>query len=306
MLPLLLVLALLGSVLLAPPILGGPSLRMVKWEPMSGPPAPAYIHLEVELPCDLKEPQEEITVNGQAAAFRHLGFSSGSGRCGRDYAVYVGPPGKKMVRLDINTGSRVLSAAATLVFESRGAIVLLDRVPGEAVLEPGEWRFWGYFVRDLKVRVNDMEVPYQLRPSPVSEHHALITCQPNLRPGPNLITIVGKGLGGEAVKLECPTYYIKDQKVRLHDEILLPYGYMGSKSGPFFRLDVEGKALQPGESQDLDQAGLKDDAWYYQKRMFLKRLKAVNTGEAVLKFYEKAWFTNPFQLRKTLTLKVVS
>lgn len=287
------------------PVWAGQDLKIVKWEPQSGPPAPAYVHLEVELPCDHTDFRERFTVNGQAAAFQPLGFASGSGRCTRDYAVYVGPPGKKEVRLEIAAGDRRLFAATALDFRSKGAIVLLDRVPGEAVLEPGEWRFWVYFVQDLAVRVNGREVPFDLKPTPVSPHHALLSLRPKLQPGPNLVAVAGKGLAGEAVRLECPTYLVNDRQVKLHHEILLPYGYLGSKSGPFFRLEVAGEALQAGERLDLEQAGLKEDAWFYAKRIFLKKLKAVKTGEAVLKFYEKSWFTNPYECRRTLHLRVV-
>lgn len=283
----------------------GQNLKIVKWEPLAGPPAPAYIHLEVELPCDLADPREQFTVNGQTVAFQPLGFSSGTGRCTRDYAVYVGPPGKKKVDLQIAAGDRRFSTSTTLEFSSKGAIVLLDRVPEEAVLEPGEWRFWVYFVRDLAVRVNGKEVPFELKPTPVSAHHALLTFRSELRPGSNLITVTGRGLNGATVAVECSTYYVKDRQVKLHDEILLPYGYLGSKSGPFFRLDIEGEAFKGGERLDLEQAGLKDDAWFYARRILVKRLKAVKPGEAVLKFYEKSWFTNPFALQRTLLLQVV-
>ncbi len=306
------------------PGLGGESLKITQWEPMGGPPAPAYIHLSTEFPCDLKKPRETIRVNGRPAAFTRLGGGFGGGVCLQDYAVYVGTPGIKEITVTLSAGDRTLTASTSLEFRSQGAIVLLDRVDGQAVWAPEEWRFWVYFVKDVKIffqhnpssaarngvkdvkiTVNDQEQPAQLAPAPVSEHHFVLTCRPDLRPGSNTITLAGTNLEGREIKAQYHTYYARDRQVKVNDEILLPYGYWGSKSGPFFRLEVEGEAVAPVGGVDRDQSGLKDGAWFFMERKILKRLRALRPGTVTLRFLEKKWFTEPFQLRRTDQLTVV-
>jgi hypothetical protein len=297
----LLMLLMAGAVGVA----GAETVRIIKWEPMGGPPEPAYIHLEVALPCDLKEPREEFTVNGQPAVFTHLGFSSGSEGCSRDYALYVGPPGTKHITFTLTEGGRRFTASTTLDFRSRGAVVLLDRLGQEALREPGEWRLWVYFVKNLKVTVNGTPQPLTEQATAVSPHHTLVSFRPSLRPGPNLIVVEAEDAQGGRISREYRPYYLKDGQIRVKDEMLWPYGYMGSKSGPFFRLEVEGEALKITGQQELDQAFLKDQAWFAQKRLFLKKIRAQQPGEVTLKVYKKSWFTNPYQLEETHRLRVI-
>lgn len=284
---------------------GQDAIKITGWQPLPFVAEPPYIILEVEYPHTLERPQEAITVNGRPARYRLSGGGSNPAARQQDYYLYVGAPGAKQVSVTLTSGGKHLSASTQLDFRSGGGILPLGRLAGEGVFSPGEWRYYVYFLKDIRVRVNGADLPHRLTPLPDSADHQLLTFAPALRAGHNTVEVTGKNPQGEERSSSLPVFFLKDHTVKVGDSFWFPYGEVGSKSGPFYRLLVEGAALKPLRETFLRRLTLTDDLWLGGVDLFSKELQAVAPGEVTLKVLEKRWFKDPgYHLKASFSLKV--
>ncbi|MGQ9688257.1 MAG: hypothetical protein ACUVXF_05650 [Desulfobaccales bacterium] len=280
-------------------------IRIKGWRPLPFVPEPPYIILEVEFPHALEKPREAITVDGRPAVFQAAGFGSSPACQTRDYSVYVGGPGKKEVSLTLTSRGRSLSASTQVDFHSRGGIIPLTRVPGEGIFSVEEWRVYVYFLTDLRVRVNDEDQAHHLTPLAGSAEHQLLSFAPKLKAGVNTLEITGRNHHGEEISTRITTHFLQDNTVTIGDAFWFPYGEVGSKSGPFYRLVVDGASLKSLRETFLRRMTLADNLWLGGVDLFSQELKAVTPGEATLKVLEKRWFTDPgYHLKASYPLKV--
>jgi hypothetical protein len=282
------------------------ALNITRCEAVQAFGAPSYIIIDVEYPQDLEKTGEEILVNGRPAYYGAAGGGFGGGMNQNSYLVYVGAPGTKDLKVTLKAGGQVLTATRTMEFRSAGDIILLNRMDGEAIFAPGEFRFFGYFVRDVAVTVNGRQAPCQQEPLKVSAAHFLLRCSPELKQGDNTLTVSWQGADGQAVSRQYQVYLAQDGVVKQGDTIKLTLGPIRSKSGPFYRAEIIGSSLEAAGQSLADEVTL-GKRFFLGKgaKLFAIKVRAKAPGAGIIKVFVRKFFLNPYEFDREIKLTVV-
>ena len=229
------------------------------------------------------------------------------------WIVYVGPPGKKHLKVTVRSDHQVLSATRTMDFRSQGDILLLDRTDGDAILSsggPGRWptefHFFGYFFKDLQMELNGNKLEFHLEPLKVSADHFQISCRPELRQGDNTLVLNWKSADGKPRSKQYHFYLAKNGVVKQGDSITVRLGRLGSKSGPFYHAVVKGDCLQIEKGARLaKQVSLRKGFYLSQDLIARAIFKAQKPGKGVIGVYKKAVFFEPAEFDRRIEVTIV-
>ncbi|HXE71181.1 MAG TPA: hypothetical protein VNO81_00845 [Candidatus Nitrosotenuis sp.] len=245
-------------------------------------------------PASEGEGELTLLVDGRPALWEEVGGGFGEGMRTRSVAVTAGAPGGKVVVARLRLGSRTLEGKLTVAFAPRPAL-LPAWVDGELITRPVPLRADLRFVEDPSFRVNGVpvECKFEKNLNPDGVTRTAVVVEPPLSPGVNTIEILARGYDGREVHVGSRLYLAPEGRVRLGDSFRLVYGRLGSKSGPFYSVTLEGQALvETADSQDSEGR-------------LIKSYRAAATGEARLQIFVKPHFLQPPRLKRELRLSVV-
>ncbi|MGQ9779165.1 MAG: hypothetical protein ACUVRM_04690 [Bacillota bacterium] len=263
---------------------------------------PSYLFMELSYPQDWGKGSFRFFVNGQPAVFDGAGGGFGGGLNYAGFYLYVGEPGKKEIEAVFESPTRTVRTKTTTEFRSQGTL-LLDHYDGEAVFTEEPLRFLNCFFKDCRVTINGER--QELSSSPIADGVSLLTCSPRLQPGLNSVAYAGLDREGKEHQWTTTLFWAKDGRVKVGDRFKFGYGYMGSKSGPFFHLALEGTALTPtGENGDSFFPTLEEGKWLRLRHTFFQAFAAQEKGAAVIKVFKKSHFLGGYTLEREVVFTV--
>lgn len=189
-----------------------------------------------------------ITVNGKDIPY----YISGHGQRHdakasyslRDISIRPGPEaGEKAIQ--VKWGS--LSARVTFSFRPAGQIELCQVFEGKALFgkEQNCLDWLGCYLKrnTIKLMINGKEVSSEIKASKYGEEllEGLIKGQLNL--GANQIKIEAMDTNSEKLEKHLTVFYYPNNEIPAGDNFSLYLAPMGSNSGPFYRVVLEGKSL---------------------------------------------------------------
>ncbi|NLG83806.1 MAG: hypothetical protein GX493_04175, partial [Firmicutes bacterium] len=191
----------------------------------------------------------------------------------------------------------------TTDFRSRGILLLLDHYEGEVVFTEEPLRFFNCFFQNCRVFVNGQR--QELTSSLIAEGIRLLSCSPRLEPGLNSIVYAGRDREGQERQWTTTLFWARDGRVKVGDRFKFGYGYMGSKSGPFFHLTQEGTALEPTEEKgDSFFPTLDEGKWLGLRHTFFQTFIAQEKGTSRLKIFKKEHFLGDYELEREVVFTV--
>lgn len=260
---------------------GGPRIAGVR-------PAPdlPYLIVDVEYPRGVAEPSFTFEADGKPVPSRPLGIGSDPARLQATYLVYPGAACRRLVAR-WGDGAEERTAPATPAWKAPTLAVLLGRLGDrEALLEeadlelqifpPAEAVFFHDGEPLLPTRVEAPGPGIRLRLSPP------------WHPGLNELRVDVIGPTGKRQR-NFTFVLLEDGGMAPGDGAGLVYGEVGSKSGPFYRLAVEGDAVVvAGEA--LGKVRVVDGGWILDRPVRVAKLEARRVGEATLRIERKESF----------------
>jgi hypothetical protein len=280
--------------------------------PLEGPDRPAsgqtlYYRVDLVLPQAWQEAEKtfQVLVDGQPAPFEQFGSSSIGGTDGADFWVYLGKPGKKKVEVSLMLDGKPIRAEREFNAASQPAMRLLGHYSGECVLENEPLRFFAYSIKDASVEVNGKKFTPETQPIPGFESLAILSIPPSLVPGNNLIEYSGHDLAGKRLFHSATLYYLAGNRMKVGERFLFTWGHPGTRSGPYFRLTLDGDALALGEKgQDVRILEQDRNGWIGGTIAWSHPVTAKKAGTGQLDLFETHRYLMPEKLEKTIQITV--
>jgi hypothetical protein len=264
-----------------------------------------YALVSLEYPKSWSRPEFTVQVNGAEVPFRPAG---GGFSTDRQYAtLLVFPGGGDTLRLTVQAVNEGQTAEATAVLRWNvwSMAGLLDG-PGrlEAVWKPRPVRFWAFPADGVRARWNGRSVSPRLDPlsgKPVG----LFTFDPDWQAGENMLAIETAGKDGTRFLREYSFMYLPDGTIPVGEALAIPYGAPGSKSGPFYTVELGGSALAPAGDGEEPYIVIDPDGWAVERTALVKTLRAERPGEVRVRIFVKRHFLQARELERELGIRVV-
>ncbi|MCL6613490.1 MAG: hypothetical protein K6U03_02525 [Firmicutes bacterium] len=264
---------------------------------------PSYLFMELSYPQDWEKGSFRFFVDGRPAVFGDAGGGFGGGLNYAGFYLYVGEPGEKEIEIVFESPAATARTKTAVAFCSRGTLLLLDHYDGEAVFAEEPLRFLSCFFKECRVVVNGER--QELQSTPITEGVSVLSCSPRLKPGVNSIEYAGLDCEGEEHRWTTTLFWAKDGRVKVGDRFKFGYGYLGSKSGPFFDLALEGTALVPlEEGGDSFFPTLDEGKWLRLRHTFFQSFSAKEKGTAIIKVFKKKHFLGGYELEREVVFTV--
>jgi hypothetical protein len=281
-------LRLLPSCALAGLLLAGPAAakdgpRIAGVRPV---PELPYLIVDVEYQRDDAELSFTFEADGKLAPSRALGGGSEPTQFQATYLVYPGPACQSLVAR-WGEGAEERTAPATPAWKAPSMAVLLGRLGDrEALFEAVDLEFQVFspaaasFLQEgtplVATRVEAGGPGERLRISP------------HWHPGLNEIRMA---VTGPTEKRERTFTFVLlgDGGLAPGNTARLVYGEVGSKSGPFYRLAVEGDAVVVA-GKELGKLLAADGGWIFDSPVLVAKLEAKKAGQATLRIERKGSF----------------
>jgi hypothetical protein len=265
---------------------------------------PALI-LDVDYPKDWDEPEFKILVNGAEPAVRRTGGGSDTQKQMASFRLAPGQAGKKEILVTATAGDNTGQASASFYWSADPVLKLLD-LGGQstALFQAEPVRILAYMLKDVSATLNGapMELKTDRQDQALGD---ILSATPDWKPGLNTIAVQAQNMQGAAVTGEYTFVYMPDGRIPLSRTAVLTYGEMGSKSGPFYRVEADGEALLLEDEQFATVAAVDDQGWLLPRTMLTVALAPLKPGPGVLNIYKKEHFTMAEQLEQTIPFTVV-
>jgi hypothetical protein len=265
-----------------------------------------YVHVTIEYPKSWKDPDVTILVNGQERPFRSWGGGFSPDKNMATYLVFPGTTGLIEIAVRAIAGGKTYEASDRLRWDVASMAGLLDS-PGrqEVVFSPRALRFWAFPVDGIRVRFNGQSVTPKLEPlsgKPVG----LFSLAPDWRPGMNTLSLEAVGPNGKRVTKEYTFVYLVGGTVAVQNTLTISFGRPGSKSGPFYSLDLAGSALtRVGRVREESYYTLDPEGWLLERTALVQTVRAERPGDARLRILVKHHFLQGEELEQEISIKVV-
>jgi hypothetical protein len=170
------------------------------------------------------------------------------------------------------------------------------------ILEPEPLTLVTVNLDDASVRFNGAEVQAE----PLGQDAKIRRFVPRWLPGRNTLAVRGTAADGTAVSKEFSFVHVAGGSLAAGETAILTFGVPSSKSGPFFRVVVEGPALHAAPPSQAAVYVVSADGWLSRESRVTQELRAVTPGTAVVRVFEKPHFRQPEELRKAITITVTA
>jgi hypothetical protein len=281
------ILAALSLALLAtagPAYARGPRIASVR--PVPDRP---YLAVDVEYPRDALPPEPSFTfeADGRPAPARAAGGGSDPQTITATYLVFPGAACRQLVAR-WGPGPKERTAPASPRWKAPALALLLDRLGDrEALLAPADLEVQVFPPATARLLQDGSPLPATRVEAPGPGERLRVS--PRWQPGLNTIRLVVEGPAGRSERT-FTFVLVQDGGLAPGDSARLVYGEVGSRSGPFYRLAVEGDALALATDGLGEVARAAGDGWIAGAQVHVATLQARAAGEATLRIARKASF----------------
>lgn len=279
----------LAAIALAGPAAAAERPRIADVRPMEDRP---YLVVDVAYPKSWPETSFTIEVDGKAAPARPLGGGFDPESNFATYLVFPGASCKKLAaRWDAPRPGR--TAAAPIAWKAPTLAVLVDRLgERDAVLQPGALELQVFPPATARFFQDGVELTAAAAEGRGPGRRVRVT--PRWSPGLNTVRMAVAGPGGRTERDF--TFVLLDQGgLEPSTTAQLVYGEVGSKSGPFYQLAVEGEA-RVVETRFGNVLMADAEGWLLESQVFVAVLQGMLPGEATLRILRKEHFTKEYEL----------
>jgi hypothetical protein len=264
-----------------------------------------YAEISLEYPKDWEKPDFTVRVNGTEMPFRPWGGGFSPERQFATLLFFPGAARDIRVTVQASVGGKSYEATSTLRWNVWSMAGLLDG-PGriEAVMTARPLRFWAFPADTVRVHWNGQPLAPKMDPlsgKPVG----LFSLEPEWQPGKNLLAIETTGEDGKAVSADYSFVYLPDGTIGLGETLTIPYGAPGSRSGPFYSLEMDGTSLVAVKNGEESFFGLDPEGWAIERSALVRTLKAERPGETRVKIFLQPHFLQGSALERELRITVV-
>lgn len=248
-----------------------------------------------------------LTVNNSVIPFREVGGGYGGGRVTRTLQFYAGVPGDKNIVATYSIdGEPFATTPVNYGFVSRGDVLLLDRFDGETLFAAEPLRFLAYFAGDVQATLNGEPLALTASRLDAANADLVLTCaEPSFTPGSNTLVVRWTGSTGQARERSITLLYHPGHQVPRNQPVRIAYGKVGSRSGPYFRLNAPDSTAVTfsGNQQSavfpvIEQGSLGYGTRLHSQATFLK------PGMVDVWIERKGMFLLPFEPADTVTFSV--
>jgi hypothetical protein len=280
--------------------LGPQTLRITGLEPLGGD---VYAQVALEFPRAWRQPAFTVLVDGREVPARTSSGGFSADRQHESLIFFPGRPGRRQVAVTTEVAGRRVQATAWLEWRSAPLAALVGHTGDrELILEKQPLALVTLNLDDASVRFNGVEV----RAEPFGQDARVLRFEPSWVPGRNTLTVGGAAPDGAPVRRRFSFVYAGDGVLTEGETAILTYGAPGSKSGPFFRVSVDGPALSAPPAAEAMLYVLSEDGWLFQESRLVQELRAATPGTGVVRIFEKPHFRQPEHLRKEIPLTVTA
>ena len=203
------------------------------------------------------------------------------------------------------SGGRTDEATDALHWNVWSMAGLLDG-PGrlEAVLKARPLRFWAFPTDGVRALWNGRPVSPKLEPlsgKPVG----LFSVEPEWRAGRNVLIVETVGRDGKRIGREYSFVYLAGGKIPVGETLAIPYGTPGSKSGPFYAIELDGNALVPVGDGEEAYSVIDPEGWALESTALVKTVKAERPGETRVRISVKHHFLQAREPDREFSVTVV-
>ncbi|MCX5732742.1 MAG: BPTI/Kunitz domain-containing protein [candidate division NC10 bacterium] len=273
------------------------TLRMQDLKPLRGD---VYAEVLLEFPKTWKRPEFLVEVDGREVPARSRSGGFDSDRQMESLIFFPGRPGRKRVTVTAATEGRRVETAGWLEWKPAPLVALIGHAGDrDLILED---------ITLVLVNVEETTLTFNgtaVQPESFGEHAKLLRFAPNWVSGRNVLTMRGTGPDGTAVSGRYTFVYAGDGTLVEGETAALDYGTQGSKSGPFFRVAVEGPAVVPARPAERESHVMSEDGWLGGETRLVQELKASAPGISTVRVFEKPHFLMPEALKREIVLRVI-
>lgn len=273
----------LAGLLLADSVAARNGPRIASVRPVPDLP---YLIVDVEYPRGGAELSFTFEADGKPAPSRALGGGSEPTRLQATYLVHPGAACRRLVAR-WGEGKEERTAPATPAWKAPGLAVLLDRLGDrEALLEATSLEFQVFPPAVASFFHDGMPVlPTRVEAGGPGER---LRISPRWHPGLNQIQMDVTSPTGKRART-FTFVLLEDGGLAPGDTARLTYGEVGTRSGPFYRLAVEGDALAVA-GDEIGKVPAADDGWILASQVRVAKLEARTAGQATLRIERKGSF----------------
>ena len=244
-----------------------------------------YLIVDVEYPRGGAELSFTFEADGKPAPSRALGGGSEPTQLQATYLVYPGAACQQLVAR-WGEGSEERTAPAMPAWRAPALAVLLGRLGDrEALLEAVDLEFQVF----PPAAASFLHDGTPLAPARVEGGAGeRLRLSPRWHPGLNEIRMAVTGPAGKRERTF--TFVLLEEGGLVPgDTARLVYGEVGSRSGPFYRLAVDGDAVAVA-GEELGKLPAADGGWIFDRQVLVAKLEARKAGPATLRIERKGSF----------------
>ncbi len=259
-----------------------------------------YVEVSLEFPKAWEKPDFQVQVDGKDVNANNYSGGFTEDRRTADLFFFPGRPGVKQISVSTTIGGETIRANDTFTWSGHPFAVLLG-YPGDRLLvtAPEKVRVVAANMDEVTISVNGERT----NPEIFGQDARLFSFVPAWRPGLNTVSVEGKGANGNGVRKSYTFIYPRDG-IRQGEAALLDFGAVGTRSGPFFSVSIEGDAIAAGASRMADSYVLDGQGWVGRETRLVRELKAVKPGQARVLIFEKPHFLEEKRLIREIPIRV--
>lgn len=280
----------------------GNELRLAGFRRVEARP---FILVDLEYPKDwLDDPAFVARVSGKEVASRKIGGGFTPDVNEATLEIFLGTAPITDLSVETTVDGKTYRVSMPLFWTVSPFLLLLDHAgKDEALLVPAEMRFVVFKAGPPVVRVNGQEIATEPVVG-VAGQAALWRVAPKWAAGRNTLSLAATGSAGEALRQNYTFVSLAEGVIPYRQKFRLTYGSPGSRSGPFYRLEVDGQAVALGPDATVDVDTLDQWGWLTRNQQLVREVVGAAAGEATLRIYEKSFFLDAEHLKQTIHLRV--
>ncbi len=253
----------------------------------------ARVILEIEYP---QEHGGNVNIklfdNGKEITFEPVGGGFGGGVEQKDISFIPATFGKHVIKVVGREGNKTTQASIEFDYRPRPLLEPLW-TEDELFLQLRSLTVKERYVDSLSIRINGKTAMYKYWKDMSDDFsRTAVVVEPELQSGLNRVELSAVTYDGKTARVNTSCYYAKDSVVAKGDSFNLVYGEVGTKSGPFYSVKIEGSAVK--ETADI----------VLENGKLVKTLKGVRQGQATIRIFKKPHFLESERLERSFTLTV--
>lgn len=261
-----------------------------------------YAEVFIEFPKQWMDPKISVEVNGKPVRTRPRsgGFSTDRNTAG---IIFVpGKAGRKTVTVKAAFDGKKTEARTTLDWRPGPFLAVLSHTGNREIIFTREKLVLATAnINDVRVLINSRDIHPRVSPGDVS----MRSFEPVWKKGRNTLTVIAKGPDGNAVVKNYTFFYLGGgAALNVGEAAVLHYGSEGSKSGPFYKLDIEGNAVVPLKEENVYCYEIDREGWLSGQVRLTRELKGARAGASKVRIFVKHHFLENMELEREITITV--